>query len=90
MSLELIQKYQENPNLENEQALLAVHQGFIDAQAKKWKGILPDVVIDTKAKHYAIQAFKSFDPTKANINTHLYNNISQLSRLIYANQNSHC
>lgn len=87
MTKELILQYQKSPTPELEQQLLQAHGDYISANANKWKGVLPDVVIDTHAKKHALQAFKTFDPEKANINTHLYNHLSQLSRLVYEHQN---
>ncbi len=87
MTFDLIKQYQANPNQENSKLVLDAHAPFIKSQTNKWKGILPDIVMDTKAKHFALEAFKTFDPSKANINTHLYNHLSQLSRLVYTHQN---
>jgi DNA-directed RNA polymerase specialized sigma subunit len=87
MSNELILEYQSNPTKENEQKLLDTYAPYIKANINKWKGVVPDPVISAHGKHYAVQAFKTFDPNKGAINTHLYNHISQLSRLIYQHQN---
>lgn len=85
---ELILEYQKNPTPGNEQKLFDAHKGYISANINKWKGTLPDIVLDTYGKQYAVDAFKSFDPSKnASINTHLYNNISRLSRLVYQHNN---
>lgn len=88
MTNELILQYQQKPSKELEDQLLDLHKGYIRANVNKWSGILPQPVLETYGKHYALNAFKTFDVNKgANINTHLYNHISQLSRLIYQNQN---
>lgn len=89
MSNELIARYQKDPsNKEVEKQLLDLHADYIRSNVNKWRGPLPDAVINAHGRNYALQAFKTFDPTKgANINTHLYNNLSQLSRLIYQHQN---
>lgn len=88
MTNELILQYQQNPNnKEIEEKLLNLHAPYIKANINKWSGILPNEVINAYGKKYALDAFKTFDPSKASINTHLYNNISQLSRLIYEHQN---
>lgn len=87
MSNELILQYQKDPTKENEQKLFDTYSPYINANINKWKGIVPDAVLHAHGKHHAIAAFKSFDPEKANINTHLYNHISQLSRYIYTHQN---
>lgn len=87
MSNELIQQYQNDPTTELGQKLLQIHSPFIQSQTNKWKGILPDAIIEAKAKQFALNAFKTYDPNKASINTHLYNHLSPLSRMIYENQN---
>lgn len=89
MTNELILEYQTNPgNKELQQKLFEAHGPYIQANINKWQGVLPDAVLNAYGKKYANDAFKSFNPEKANINTHLYNHISQLSRQVYANQNS--
>ena len=89
MTEDLILAYQKNPSKELENQLLDLHKSYIQANINKWSGILPQQVLEAYGKHYALNAFKSFDPNKgAQINTHLYNNISQLSRHVYMNQNS--
>ncbi len=89
MTNELIKQYQDTNSKEIENQLLDLHKDYIHANIAKWKGIVPDAVLFAHGKNYAIQGFKTYDPSKgANINTHLYNNISQLSRLIYQNQNA--
>jgi DNA-directed RNA polymerase specialized sigma subunit len=88
MSNELILQYQKNPTKENGQLLLDAYSPYIKANINKWRGIIPDAVLTTYGNHYALEAFKTFDPEKAAINTHLYNHISQLSRLIYLHQNA--
>jgi len=89
MTNELIASYQKDPgNKQIEQQLFDIHGSYIKANINKWQGVLPESVLQAYGKKYATDAFKSFDPTKAQINTHLYNNISQLSRQVYQNQNS--
>jgi DNA-directed RNA polymerase specialized sigma subunit len=88
MSNELILQYQKEPTKENGQLLLDAYAPYIKANINKWSGIVPQSVLEAHGKHHALTAFKSFDPEKANINTHLYNHISQLSRYIYTHQNT--
>jgi len=88
MSNELILQYQKNPTKEYEDQLLDLHKDYIRANINKWDGIIPKAIIDIYGKQYAVNAFKTFDPSKgASINTHLYNHISQLSRMIYQHNN---
>ena len=89
MTDELIKQYQQTGSKEIENQLLDLHKDYIRANVNKWAGIIPQTVLEAHGKNYAIQGFKTYDPTKgANINTHLYNNISQLSRIIYQHQNA--
>lgn len=88
MSNELILEYQKTGDKKLEDQLLAIHAPYIKANINKWAGSLPQPVIEAHGKNFAIQAFKTFDPSKnAQINTHLYNNISQIGRFIYQHAN---
>ena len=83
-----IELYQQAPSQELAQQLLDEHKDIIKSHVTKWSGVLPDVVIKKHAEKYALDAFKTYDPSKgAAINTHLYNHLSKLSRLNYENQN---
>lgn len=89
MADELISQFQKEPsNKELQASVLNAHKDYIQANVNKWKGVLPDSVIDAYGRKYALQAFETYDPLKANINTHLYNNLSQLSRMVYKTQNA--
>jgi DNA-directed RNA polymerase specialized sigma subunit len=80
--------YQQSNSPALAQQLLDEHKQTIDKHITKWSGVLPDVVIKKHAQQYALDAFKSYDPSKGtHINTHLYNHLSKLSRLNYENQN---
>jgi len=83
-----IELYQKIPTKELGQKLLDEHKDVINAHRLKWSGVLPDVVIKKHAETYALDAFKSYDPSRgASITTHLFNHLSKLSRLNYENQN---
>jgi RNA polymerase primary sigma factor len=89
MTNDLIRQYQETGSKEVEDQLFDLHKSYIQANINKWSGVLPEAVLQAYGKHYAKNAFKSFDPNKGgSINTHLYNHISQLSRRVYAANNS--
>lgn len=84
----LIKQYQLTGSKELENQIMENHKGYIQANINKWGGVLPQATLNAYGNHYAKEAFKSYDPSKgASINTHLYNNISQLSRLVYQHQN---
>jgi len=89
MSNELIAQYQADPsNKEIEQKLLNEYGPYIKSNINKWTGPIPQAVLEAHGKHYALEAFKTFNPEKAAIHTHLYNNLSQVSRLIYEHANA--
>ena len=88
MAHEEILHYQQNPTKEGEAKLLAQYANYITPNINKWSGILPDQVLHAYGTKYAVDAFKSYDPSKAHINTHLWNHISQLSRHVYKHQNA--
>lgn len=81
--------YQQTLDPQLGQALLAEHADTINRHIKKWSGTLPPSVIKAHAHAHALEAFKTFDPSKgAHIDTHLFNHLSKLSRLNYDNQNT--
>lgn len=83
-----LELYQQAPSAELAQMLLDEHKDTIKRHVDKWKGVLPDIVIKKHAETYALDAFKSYDPSKgAALDTHLYNHLSRLSRLNYDHQN---
>ena len=83
-----LELYQQTQSPELAQKLLDEHKDTINKHVQKWSGVLPDVVIKKHAETYALDAFKSYDPSKgADIKTHLFNHLSKLSRLNYEHQN---
>ena len=89
MSNELIAQYQIDPtNKEIEQKLLDEYNPYIKANVNKWRGQLPDIVLHTHGQHHALEAFKTYNPDKGSIHTHLYNQLAQVSRLVYENSNA--
>lgn len=88
MSNDLILSYQQTGDKKIGDQLLDLHKNYIKANVNKWSGILPQAVMEAHGKQLALNAFNTFNPDKgANINTHLYNHLSQLSRLVYEHQN---
>ena len=83
-----LELYQQSQSSELAQKLLEEHKDIINSHRLKWSGVLPDVVIKKHAEQYALDAFKSYDPSKgASLHTHMFNHLSRLSRLNYENQN---
>jgi hypothetical protein len=61
MSNDLILQFQKDPsNKQLEQELLNQHKNYIQSHINKWKGVLPDPVMDAYGKKYAIDAFKTY------------------------------
>ena len=87
MSNPLILQYQQRPTPELEGRLLAEYDPYIKASAKKWRGSLPDAVIDAHAKNHAIEALRTYDPNKGDINTHISSKMQRLGRLNYEHSN---
>jgi len=87
MSNDLILQYQKSPAPELERQLLNEYRPYIQASAKKWRGILPDAVVDSHANRFAVEAFKTYKPGGATINTHLASKLQQLGRLNYEHSN---
>ncbi len=48
---------------------------------------LPKVALDTESKRLAIEAFKTYDPTKSALNTHVVNHQKHLQRFVLNYQN---
>ena len=84
---DLILKYKATNDPKIGQQLLELHAPIINQHVQKWSGTIPDIVIRKYADQYALDGFRTYDPSKAQIQTHLYNHLSRLSRLNYANQN---
>ena len=83
MSDSILKQYQTTPTPELERQLLDTHQSYINAISSKWKGTLPESVINARAQRHAIDAFKTYKTgTGANIQTHLHNHLSQLDRFV--------
>jgi DNA-directed RNA polymerase specialized sigma subunit len=83
-----IELYQQSQSPQLAQLLLDENRDTINKHVNKWKGVLPDIVIQKHAEKYALDAFKTYDPSKgASLHTHMFNHLSKLSRLNYDNQN---
>jgi DNA-directed RNA polymerase specialized sigma subunit len=80
-------KWKKSPTDTNASALLAQVNPLIQKEASKWAGTLARPLLETEGKRLAMQAFNSFDPSKAALGTHLVNTLQRMSRLSYANQN---
>ena len=60
----------------------------IQKEVSRWaSGPVARPVINLEAKKLSLNAFKTFDPNKARLNTHLTNNLKGLSRIVYTHTN---
>lgn len=60
----------------------------IYGQVNKFKGSgLPDIALELEAKDLAYKAIDTYDPTKAQLNTHVTNSLKKLSRFVMNYQN---
>ncbi len=60
----------------------------IQKEVSRWaSGPVARPVLNLEAKKISLNAFNSFDPNKAKLNTHLTNNLKGLSRIVYTHTN---
>ena len=61
---------------------------IIQKEVSRWaSGPVARPVLNLEAKKLSLNAFKTFDPNKARLNTHLTNNLKGLSRIVYTHTN---
>lgn len=85
--LELWNNYKARPGKQTLEPLLNNFKGTITKSVNKWGGgNVSPAVLDIKAKKIAIDAFNSFNPQKAKLNTHLTNHLKGISRPVYETQ----
>lgn len=84
----LWQAWKRNPTDANLSALLNQVDPLIQREVNKWSGTLARPLLETEGKQLAVEAFKTYDPTRgAGVGTHVANSLLKMSRLSYANQN---
>jgi len=60
----------------------------IQKEVSRWAtGPVARPVLNLEAKKISLNAFNTFDPNKAKLNTHLTNNLKGLSRIVYTHTN---
>lgn len=80
--------WKKNPTDANLNALLQQVNPLVQREVQKWSGTLARPLLETEGKRLAVEAFRSYDPTKgAGLGTHTANQLLKMSRLSYANQN---
>lgn len=83
---EPFQQWQAAPNPENTSALLSAVQPVLDKGVAMHVGPSASPVTRSRARLLAIQAFKSYDPTKARLATHVHNHLQGLKRFARRSQ----
>lgn len=71
------------------QQLLDQMNPIINREVNKWASSMSRSLLEMEGKRLAVEAFKSFDPTKgATLSTYVASRLPKLSRIVYANQNT--
>ena len=61
---------------------------IIQKEVSRWaSGPVARPVLNLEAKKISLNAFRTYDPNKSKLNTHLTNNLKGLSRLVYTHTN---
>ena len=69
-----------DPTPENADLVLNAVQPITDKAVRQFVGLNPSPTIRSKAKTMALKALQSYDPTRAQLNTHLLNQLQGLRR----------
>ena len=86
--LELWQDWSENKNKKSRDKLVTSLAPLLTKEVNKYNGSpLPRTAIETEAKVLALKAFDSYDPSKAQLNTHVTNHLKHLQRYVLTYQN---
>lgn len=81
-------KWQTSRSREDLGSLFNRMEPVIHKEVSRWaSGPVARPVLNLEAKKISLAAFKTFDPNKAKLNTHLTNNLKGLSRLVYTHTN---
>lgn len=81
------QTWKNTPSDANASALLRQVEPLIFKEVNRWAGTLAKPLLETEGRRLAMQAFHTFDPSKAALGTHVVNQLQRMSRLSYSNQN---
>ncbi len=80
-------KWDSESTEENFQRLMQAAEPKIQSAVTTFAGRKTDPVIDLKAKGLASKAFESYDPEKAKLSTHLYQQLQPLKRTVHQRAN---
>ena len=86
--LQLWQDWSENKNKKSRDKLITSLAPLLTKEVNKYNGSpLPRTAIETESKILALKAFESYDPSKAQLNTHVTNHLKHLQRYVLTYQN---
>lgn len=85
--LEAWNKWKANPTPQNQQVLLNVLDPLITSEVNKLTGLNPTKrsALKVRAKMLTIEALKTYDPSKSQMNTYLVGQLMKLKRFAYEN-----
>lgn len=76
-------EWKEDPSEEHMSEMLSVAEPIISSATTSFAGHMQDPVVDAAAKRLAVGAFKSYDPKRASLNTHVFNQLAPLQRVVH-------
>ncbi len=86
--LELWKNWNKHNDVGSRDKLLVSLEPLLYKEVNKYSGSpLPRTTIETEARILALNAFKSYDPNKAQLNTHVTNHLKHLQRYVLTYQN---
>jgi len=81
-------KWNQNQDSDARDKLLTSLTPLLTKEVNKYKASpLPNAAIATEARMLALNAFNSYDPSKAQLNTHVTNHLKHLQRYVLTYQN---
>jgi DNA-directed RNA polymerase specialized sigma subunit len=70
------------------EALMAHVAPILRTEASKYANVVSPALLDAEAKVIALKAFETYDPARAQLNTHLVESLRKLSRMAYDRQST--
>jgi DNA-directed RNA polymerase specialized sigma subunit len=85
--LELWKTWKKHPSNDNLMPLMKAIEPIIVHHTNKMTGNLPRSAIRGEAVRLTVAALDKYDPSKAQLNTHLFSSLRKLNRYVYEHQN---
>lgn len=81
--------YQKTNNIDDLEPAMSFLNPLIAKRVGQFKSVeIPQYVLQRKAKEYVIDGLKNYNPEKASIGTHAFNQLRQLRRYVIRRQNT--